>query len=309
MATGEVYDIAIIGAGPAGLTAGIYAGRARLKTVIFEKISPGGQIALSDRIENYPGVESLAGYELTAIMEKQARNFGCEIVSGEVENLEKKENLFIIRVNGKEVSAKTVIAATGASPKKLGVEGEKEFLSKGVSYCAVCDGAFFRNKVVAVVGGGNTAVEEAVYLTKFASKVYVIHRRDQLRAEKIVQETAFSNDKIEFIWDTVVEKINGSEKVEFLTIKNKKTGEIKDLKVDGVFIYIGMSPASGLFKNLVDLSERGFIKVDEKMQTKTEGLFAAGDVRDKDVWQVSVAVGDGTIASLSAQRYLSAKFS
>ncbi|MCK5706489.1 MAG: thioredoxin-disulfide reductase [Candidatus Aureabacteria bacterium] len=303
------YDVAIIGGGPGGLTAGIYTSRSRLKTVLIEKLSPGGQIALTHCIENYPGVESMSGYDLSSVMEKQARHFGTEIRIDEVLNIEKKDDNFFHITSSKEtIKAKAVIAATGAKPRKLDIPGELAFLSRGVSYCAVCDGAFFRNKTVAVIGGGNTAVEEAMYLTKFVSKVYVIHRRDELRSVKIIQERAFANEKIEFIWDTIVTEIRGEKTVNNLSLKNKKTGDEKLLPLDGVFVYVGMEPASGIFKDLVDLSKSGFIVTDMNMHTKTPGLFAVGDLRDKNIWQVSVAVGDGSIAAINAEKYITENF-
>ncbi len=300
-----IYDVAIIGAGPAGLTAAIYASRSRLKTVLFEKISPGGQIALTHCIENYPGIESMNGYELGMIMEKQARNFGAELMLSEITGLKKtSDGLFQLNTSKEIFQSKSVIAATGAPPRRLGVEGEKESLSMGVSYCAVCDGAFFKGKAVAVVGGGNTAIEEAVYLTKFASRVYVIHRRDELRAVKIIQEKAFANEKIEFVWSSIVTRICGEQKVTGLDLKNKKTGETSFLPLDGVFIYVGMEPASGIYDDFADRDEWGFLVTDKNMLTKTPGFFAAGDIRDKTIWQVSVAVGDGTMAALNAEKYL-----
>ncbi|MBN1521978.1 MAG: thioredoxin-disulfide reductase [Candidatus Aureabacteria bacterium] len=299
------YDVAIIGGGPAGLTAALYASRSRLRTVVLEKISPGGQIALTDCIENYPGVPKMSGYELTQVMEKQAKEFGAEIRLFEVLELRKNQKgLFEVVGDRETVTSKTVIAATGAAPRKLGVEGEEAFISRGVSYCAVCDGAFYKNKTVAVVGGGNTAVEEAVYLTKFVRRVYVIHRRDVLRAVKIVQERAFASEKIEFVWNSIVEKIKGQDKVSALEIRNKESGKSFDLPVDGVFIYVGMNPAGDIFQPFVELTDKGFIVTDKNMMTRTPGLFAAGDVRDKTVWQVSVAVGDGTLAALMAEKYV-----
>ena len=251
----------------------------------------------------------MSGYDLSSVMEKQARHFGTEIRIDEVLNIEKKDDNFFHITSSKEtIKAKAVIAATGAKPRKLDIPGELAFLSRGVSYCAVCDGAFFRNKTVAVIGGGNTAVEEAMYLTKFVSKVYVIHRRDELRSVKIIQERAFANEKIEFIWDTIVTEIRGEKTVNNLSLKNKKTGDEKLLPLDGVFVYVGMEPASGIFKDLVDLSKSGFIVTDMNMHTKTPGLFAVGDLRDKNIWQVSVAVGDGSIAAINAEKYITENF-
>ncbi len=299
-------DIIIIGGGPAGLTSAIYSARALIDTIVIEKMLPGGQPILTTFIENYPGFpDGISGPEFAERLESQARKFGAKIISSQpVIEVSKEENSFIVKTESDSFEGKAVIVATGTSPRKLGVPGEDVFTGKGVSYCAVCDGAFYKDKVVAVVGGGDSAIIEAIYLTRFASKVYVIHRRNQLRAEKILQDRAFSNSKIFFIWDTVVQSIEGDKKVELLRLKNVKTEEISELYIDGVFIYIGSNPNSSIVKNLVNLDENGYIITDSFMRTNVPGLFAAGDVRSNTFRQLATAVGDGAIAANSAEGYL-----
>jgi len=299
----EIYDIAIIGSGPAGLTAGIYGARSGLSCVIFEKMAVGGIPIITADIENYPGVLKTSGFELMALMEKQCRELGCNIITENIISISKTDDLFII--NGKnQFKAKTVIASTGSTWRKLEVAGESELTGKGVSYCATCDGPFFRNEEIAVVGGGNTACEEALYLTKFAKKVYIIHRRDKLRATKIIQERLKEEPKISMIWDSVVEKVNGDQKIESLTIKNKKTNNISELKVGGVFIFIGLIPNSELFVDLADTDDRGFLIANHDLSTKTPGLFVAGDVRNTPLRQIVTAASDGAIAAFSAEKFL-----
>lgn len=300
-----MYDVAIIGGGPAGLTAGIYAARAKLKSLLIERGMTGGLAATTEFIENYPGFsEGIGGPELMSRMEAQARRFGLEFLNSNVEAL-KKENLnFIVKTEDTEIAARTVIVATGAQPQRLNVRGEETFYGRGVSYCATCDGAFFKDKHVAVVGGGDAAVEEAMFLTKFATRVFIIHRRGELRATKIVQERARQNPRIEFIWHSVVEEITGKEIVTGVRIKDVRTGQTSELPVDGVFIYIGYNPNSYIVKELVKLDERGYILTDANMQTSCPGLFAAGDVRQKSLRQVVTAVADGAIAAVSAEKYL-----
>lgn len=295
-----MYDVIIIGGGPAGLAAGIYASRARLKTVILEKLLPGGQAAVTDFIENYPGYpEGIRGPELTAKMQEQAEKFGCEIKSDEV---------VAVDVKAKQVTAasdvyegKAFIIATGADPRNLNVPGEKDLTGRGISFCATCDGALFSGRTVAVVGGGDSAVKEALFLTKFAAKVYVIHRRRELRAEKIIQEKAFENAKIEFIWDAVVTEILGETRVQKVKVKNVKIKEESELALDGLFIYIGRVPNTSLFDVEKD---NGYIVTDENMRTSVEGVFAAGDCRKKQHMQVATAVGDGAAAAMSAEEYI-----
>ncbi|RKO67182.1 thioredoxin-disulfide reductase [Desulfofundulus salinus] len=300
-----MYDVAIIGGGPAGLTAGIYAARAKLKSVLIERGMTGGLAATTEFIENYPGFsEGIGGPELMSRMEAQARRFGLEILNSNVEDL-KKDNLnFIVKTEDAEIKTRTVIVATGAQPQRLNVRGEETFHGRGVSYCATCDGAFFKDKRVAVVGGGDAAVEEAMFLTKFATRVFIIHRRGELRATKIVQERARQNPRIEFIWHSVVDEIMGKETVTGVRIKDVRTGQTSELPVDGVFIYIGYSPNSSIVKELVKLDEWGYILTDANMQTSCPGLFAAGDVRQKSLRQVVTAVADGAIAAVSAEKYL-----
>ncbi len=303
-------DLLIIGGGPAGLTAGIYARRARLKALLVEKVSPGGQVLVTDLIENYPGFpEGIAGYELIDKMVAQAKRFGLEIKNDEVEKVipGKKQGLIHVEFASREsIDCRTLILATGASPNKLGVPGERELTGRGVSYCATCDGPFFRDLEVAVVGGGDSAVQEALFLTKFAKKVYLIHRRDQLRAIKVLQEKALSNPKIQPVWNTVVESIQGKDKVESLELLNRKSGEKSTLKVEGVFVFVGITPNTEFVKGVVDMDERGFIKTDQWMQSSVKGIFAAGDCRAKPLRQVSTAVGDGATAAFAAEHIVSA---
>ncbi len=300
------YDLVIIGGGPAGLTAGIYASRSRLNTLLIEKMMPGGQILVSDLLENYPGFpDAISGTELVENITRQADKFGLKIETNEVLSLDCEKKIKKITLSNKEIYAHTVIIATGASPRGLNVPGEKVFLGKGVSFCATCDGPFFNNSIVAAVGGGDTAVQESIFLTKFAKKVYLIHRRDQLRATKILQERAFANDKIEFIWDSVVTDIKGGlTNVDKITVKNVKTSEIKDLEVDGCFIWVGIQPNTKFLEGVVEFDKNGFIITDQHMRTSVPGLFAAGDVRNTPLRQVATAVGDAAIAAFSAEHYL-----
>ncbi len=303
----ELYDVAVIGSGPAGMTAGIYASRAMLKTIIFEKNAYGGLMALTDKLENWPGEKSIAGYELAEKMHSQALDLGCNFASEEVQKIEKTgDKQFSIKTaSGSEFSAKTVIYAAGSVPRKAGIPGEKEFTGNGVSYCAVCDGAFYRGLKVAVLGGGDSALKEALYLTKFAEKVTIVHRREEFRAEKITQNEVRSNPKIDFALNSVAEKIEGKDFVEKIVVKNVKTGELSEIAVDGVFVFLGYIPETKPVEDLVKLAESGHIITDPECRTSTEGLFAAGDIREKLVRQVSTAVGDGAIAAVAAEHYLS----
>ncbi len=301
----EVYEILIIGGGPAGLTAGIYGARSKRDTLIIEKLLPGGQAGLTDLVENYPGFpEGIEGPDLVKRMEEQAKKFGADILIDEIVDLkldgEEKE---VVGRSG-IYRAKTVIISGGAEPRKLGVPGEKEFTGKGVSYCATCDGAFFENQDIAVVGGGDTAVQEAIYLTQFARKVTIIHRRDKLRATKILQERAFKNEKIDFLWNSVVTEILGNKRVEKIKVKNVKTGEEKIIEKDGIFIYIGLIPNTEYLKGKIDLSPDGYIITDEEMKTNLPGVYAAGDVRKKSLRQIVTAVADGAQAAMSAVKYI-----
>jgi len=302
------YDLVIIGGGPAGLTAAIYAARARLKVVILEKSAPGGQILVTDWLENYPGFpEGLTGADLVEKMTAQARRFGAEIETSQVMSLDAEGPVKRLTLEDREITAKAVIICTGASPRKLGVPGEIEFYGKGISTCATCDAPFYRNSVVAAVGGGDTAVQESLFLSRFAKKVYLIHRRNQLRATRILQERASENDKIEIIWDSVVTKVNGTDAgVNGITVKNVKTGETRDLAVDGCFMWVGILPNTSFLKDAVTLDKGGFIVVNERMETSVPGVYAAGDIRNTPLRQVATAVGDAAIAAFEAAAYIEA---
>ncbi|RAI10749.1 MAG: thioredoxin-disulfide reductase [Candidatus Melainabacteria bacterium] len=303
--TDKTFDIIILGGGPAGLSAAIYAARSAAKTAIIDISMLGGQPSNYLELENYPGFAKIGGYDLMEKFEEHADMFGIQkFPMEEIQSVDLTSDIKTVTTLNGEFKAKSIIIATGAQSKKLGVEGEKEFVGRGVSYCAVCDGAFYKDKVVAVVGGGNAAVEEASYLTKFASKVYLIHRRDELRADKIVQERAFKNEKLEFIYDTIVNKINGENLVKSATIENVKTHEIKDLAIDGIFPYIGFEPNADLFTGQVKQDKNGFIIVDEAMQTSVKGVYAIGDVRVTPLRQVITAAADGAIAAVYAGRYI-----
>jgi len=298
-------EIVIIGGGPAGLTAGIYAVRARRDVVLYERGIPGGKVTETARIENYPGFPGgIGGPELMMRMEEHARGLGLKIESNEVLEINHEDKIFVLRTRIGDIRAKTVILATGTGPRPLGVEGEARLRGRGVSYCAVCDGAFFRDQEVAVVGGGDAAVEEAQFLTRFASKVYLIHRRGELRAAKSIQEEALKNPKIEPVWHSVVQEIRGADTVEEIVIKDIRDGALRTVPVSGIFIYVGISPNSYLVENLVERDERGFVITDEEMRTSLPGLFAAGDIRKKPLRQIVTAVADGAIAAVSADRYL-----
>jgi len=301
-----VLDVVIVGGGPAGLSAGIYCGRAMLETLIVEEKSAGGQLMITDKIENYPGFpEGIGGFELTEKLKEHAKKFGAKIKEyNKVEKVVKEGKVFKVFAGEETITAKAVIWAGGVVPKTLGVPGEKEFLGRGVSYCAVCDGAFFKGMEVAVVGGGDSALQESLFLTNFASKVYIIHRRDSFRAIKILQEKVKEHPKIEVLFNRVVEEVKGNKFVESLVLRNKETNQTETLKVSGVFVFIGNSPNVEGVKDLVELSESGFIKTNENLETKTPGLFAAGDVREKPLRQVVTAVSDGAISAMSAYHYI-----
>lgn len=306
MTSAPVYDVIIIGGGPAGLSAGLYASRAKLNALLIEKAIFGGQIANVERVENYPGFpEGISGYELGQAMLQQAMKYGLETVAAEVTAIELAEQAKVINTTEGEFRAKAVIIAGGAEPNRLGVPGEEEFLGKGVSYCATCDGPLFKDQVVAVIGGGDSAVEEGIMLTRFASKVILIHRRDQLRAGKLFQERAFTNPKMEFLWDTVVEEIRGDDKVSGLSLHNVKTGDKRVLEVSGVFIYVGLHPNTGYLRGLLPLDSEGHIPTNEMMETEIAGVFAAGDVRKNSPRQIITAAADGATAALSTERFLS----
>ena len=301
-----IYDLAVIGAGPAGLTAAIYAARACLKTVVLESFALASQVSLTEEIENYPGfVEGIKGFELLQNFKRQAERFGAEFVLQEAVAIEKREKIWIIRTSPPgSVKSLAVIVATGASAKKLGIEGEDKFRGKGVSYCATCDGAFFRNKVVCVIGGGDTAVEEALFLTRFASKVKLIHRRQQLRAAKILQERVFSHSQVELVLNSLPQEIVGEGKVSGVKVLNKETQKENIIECEGVFIFVGNVPNTDFVKSLLGCDESGYIKVDAEMKTSQEGIFACGDCCSKFLRQVVTACGDGAVAAFSAQKYL-----
>lgn len=303
----DSYDVIIVGGGPAGLTAGIYASRARLKTLVLERLFIGGQVSTTYLVENYPGFpDGLDGPAMMELFAKQAERFGTEIVDEEVTGIRLDSGKKIVQVSSRPVPTGAIIIATGSDPRKLNVPGEKELGGKGVSFCATCDGALFPDVDVAVVGGGDAAADEALFLTRFASKAYLIHRRDKLRAEKIIQERLFANNKMEFIWDTVVERMNGEEGLKSLTLKNLKTGKTDDLKVEGVFIAIGHEPNTGFVKGLLKMDAQGYIITKNNLETSIPGIFAAGDVRAGSTRQIATAVGDGSVAAMAAEKYLAA---
>nr|WP_278192839.1 thioredoxin-disulfide reductase [Bacillus haynesii] len=300
-----MYDVIIIGAGPAGMTAAVYTSRANLSTLMVERGVPGGQMANTEDVENYPGFESILGPELSNKMFEHAKKFGAEYAYGDIKEVVDEGDYKIVKAGSKEFKARAVIITAGAEYKKLGVPGEKELGGRGVSYCAVCDGAFFKNKELVVVGGGDSAVEEGVYLTRFASKVTIVHRRDKLRAQSILQARAFDNEKVDFLWNKTVKEIQEQDgKVGKVTLVDTVTGEEEEFRTDGVFIYIGMLPLSEPFKNLGITNEEGYIVTNERMETKVEGIFAAGDIREKTLRQIVTATGDGSIAAQSVQHYI-----
>ncbi|WPM33061.1 thioredoxin-disulfide reductase [Hydrogenobacter sp. T-2] len=304
------YDCVIVGGGPAGLTAGLYCARAKLNTLLFEKGTLGGQIAITDLVENYPGFpEGISGKELTKKFREQAERFGLRILKKEVIKIDKigKEIVLHLRT-GELIRSKTVILAVGSNPRRLGVPGEEEFLNRGVSYCATCDGALFEGVPIAVIGGGDSATQESLFLTRFASKVYLVHRRDQLRAQKHLQEKVFSNPKITFVPNKVVEEIKGGDFVEKLLLRDAKDNSFSELPVDGVFIFIGLEPNTGFLKGTIDLDDKDYIITDQRMRTSMEGVFAAGDCRSGATGQVAVAVGEGCISAIEAERYIEENF-
>ncbi|WP_209124977.1 thioredoxin-disulfide reductase [Alkalihalobacillus sp. BA299] len=305
MSEEKIYDVVIAGAGPAGMTAAVYTSRANLSTVMVERGVPGGQMANTEDVENYPGFDHILGPDLSNKMFEHAKKFGAEYAYGDIKEIIDGEDYKIVKAGSKEFKAKAVIVTTGAEYKKIGVPGEKELSGRGVSYCAVCDGAFFKGKELVVVGGGDSAVEEAVYLTRFATKVTVVHRRDELRAQKILQQRAFDNEKVDFIWNHTVKEINEAEgKVGSVTLVSTETGEEREFKTDGVFIYIGMLPLNASVLNLGITNKDGYIVTNDEMETKVPGILAAGDIREKTLRQIVTATGDGSIAAQSAQHYI-----
>lgn len=309
-----IYDVIIIGAGPAGLAAGLYASRARLNTLIIEKEGEGGQIKTTDEVANYPGsIENASGPSLIARMVEQVNEFGAKRIIDEIKSVELEGKIKVLRGAKEEYQTKTVIIATGATPRPIGCPGEKELTGRGVSYCATCDAAFFEDLEVFVVGGGDSAVEEAMYLTKFARKVTIVHRRDELRAAKSIQEKAFKNEKMNFMWDSVITELKGDGILESMIVKNIKTGEETEIFADeddgtfGVFVFVGYNPVTKLFDGIIQM-ENGYIKTDENMNTNIPGVFAAGDNRVKSLRQVVTATADGAIAAVQAEKYINENF-
>lgn len=304
-----MYDTLIIGSGPAGMTAALYAARSNLKVGIIEQGAPGGQMNNTSEIENYPGYEHISGPELSMKMYEPLEKFNVEHIYGIVQSIDNDGLIKRVVTEDETFEAKTVILATGAKYRLLDVPGEEEYTSRGVSYCAVCDGAFFRNQDLLVVGGGDSAVEEAIYLTQFARSVTIIHRRDELRAQKILQDRAFANEKIKFIWDSVVKEIKGGDvKVSGVTVENVKTGEISDHEFGGIFIYVGINPVSNMVTGLGITDEAGWILTNNKMETSQSGIYAIGDVRQKDLRQIATAVGEGAIAGQGVYHYITEHF-
>jgi len=300
------YDVVIIGGGPAGMTAGLYASRAKLKSLLVEKMIMGGQMMTTTLVENYPGFPGgIGGPELMTKIQEHCVEFGLETSYGSVDKIIDNGNTKTLIVDGKEITAKVIIVATGAIPRKLGIEGEAELVGKGVSYCATCDGAFFREVPIAVIGGGDTAVEEAMFLTRFASKVILVHRRDELRATEILQERAMANEKIEIAWNSVVDGFESDNSgLTGAILKDTQTGETRKIEVQGMFVAVGVTPTTGFVKGLVDLTDDGYIIAGEDTKTSVPGIFAAGDNRTTILRQVSTAVGDGAVAAIMAEKFI-----
>ncbi|MBT9148835.1 MAG: thioredoxin-disulfide reductase [Dehalococcoidia bacterium] len=301
----KLHDVIIIGSGPAGLTAAIYASRAGLATLLLTGMFIGGQAATTDRIENYPGFpEGISGEELTNLMLKQAERFGAQVVIDQVTQANLLTHPFGVKTDSEQYEAKALVIATGASPHKLGVPGEEEFIGRGVSFCATCDGFFYQDKSVIVVGGGNSAIEEALFLTKFASRVYVVHRRDRLRADDILQKRVAGNERIELVWDSIVTQIVGDAQVGGVRLKNLKTGQVTTLAADGVFVYIGNAANTQLFVGQIELDEQGYIVTDARQRTSIKGVFAAGDVQERVLQQVVTACCTGARAAMEAEKFI-----
>jgi len=304
----NLYDVIIIGSGPAGFTAGIYTSRAKLKTLIISGSLPGGQLMTTSEVENYPGFPNgIFGPELMMNMRQQAERFGTTVVDDEVLKVDFKNRPFLISTHSESYEGRAILLCTGASPRKLGIEGEQEFGGRGVSYCATCDGPFFKGEEIAVIGGGDTAIEEATFLTKFGKAVKIIHRRDFLRASKILQEKAFENSKIQFIWNHVVTRIGGNKKIESIDIKDLTTGKIQNLSVGGLFVAIGHVPNTSIFKDQLELDDKGYVVIKDDTRTSVEGVFAAGDVHDYRYRQAVTAAGFGCMAALDVEKWLSEK--
>lgn len=299
------YEVIIIGGGPAGLTAGLYTSRARLKTLLIELGLLGGQMTTTELIENYPGFpQGVTGDELSRLMEEQAKRFGLEVINQEIIEVIVDGQLKRVRTGEATYSCKALIVCTGAEYRKLGIPGEKEFIGRGLSFCATCDGAFFRDNRVVVVGGGDSALTEAIFLTKFVKELTIIHRRDALRATKIYQERAFDNPKIKFLWDSVPQEIKGDQVVKSIVVKNVKSGEVREFETDGVFLFVGLTPRTQFLKGRVELDEAGYVVTDRNGKTSVKGVFAAGDCAKKLLRQVATAVGDGATAAFAAEKYI-----
>jgi thioredoxin reductase (NADPH) len=304
----KIYEVIILGGGPAGLTAGLYTSRSRLNTLLIEIGLLGGQMTTTEVIENYPGFpQGINGDELSRLMEEQAKRFGLEVVLQEVVEVKLEGERKLVKTDESTYLCEALIICTGNEYRKLGIPGEKEFTGKGVSYCATCDGAFFQDSQIVVVGGGDSALSEALYLTKFAKELTIIHRRDALRGTKIYQERVFANPKIKLLWNSVIQEIEGDSTVRSILVKNVKTGEITELKTEGVFLFVGLSPRTQFLKGLVNFDEAGYIITDETCETSVKGIFAAGDCRKKLLRQVATAVGDGAMAAFAAEKYLEGK--
>jgi thioredoxin reductase (NADPH) len=300
------YDVIIIGSGPAGFTAGVYTSRAKLKTLLISGSLPGGQLMTTSEVENYPGFPNgIFGPELMMNMRQQAERFATTIIDDEVLKVDFKKRPFIISTHSETYEGRAVLLCTGASPRKLGIDGEQEFGGRGVSYCATCDGPFFKGEEIAVIGGGDTAIEEATFLTKFGKSVKIIHRRDFLRASKILQEKAFENSKIQFVWNNVVTRITGNKKIESIEVKNLTTGKTQNLSVGGLFVAIGHEPNTSIFKDQLELDDKGYVVLKENTRTSVEGVFAAGDVHDYRYRQAVTAAGFGCMAALDVEKWLS----
>jgi thioredoxin reductase (NADPH) len=301
----NMEDLIIIGAGPAGLTAGLYAARARLKTLLLEKLSPGGQVLMTDWVENYPGFpDGISGFDLVDKMRRQAEKFDLVIENQEVSRLELSPGKKVVVTDKGNLETRALILTSGATPRKLGIEGEELLIGKGVSYCATCDGPFYRDQEVALIGGGDTAVEEAIFLTRFAAKIHLIHRRDELRATKLLRERVMALDQVHIMWDTVPTRIVGDTEVKGVDLKNVKTGKTSHLPVQGVFVFVGYIPNTELVKGQLELDKLGFVVTNNDMQTSVPGVFAAGDIRSKILRQIATAVGEGATAVFAVERYL-----
>jgi thioredoxin reductase (NADPH) len=304
----EIYEVIIIGGGPGGLTAGLYTSRSRLSTLLIESALFGGQMTTTELIENYPGFpQGVTGDELSRLMEDQAKKFGMQTVTQQVVKVSSEGDVKVVQTYESTYRCEALIVSTGTEYRKLGVPGEKEFAGKGVSYCATCDGAFFRDSQIVVVGGGDSALTEALFLTKFAKELTIIHRRDALRGTKIYQERTFANPKIKLLWSSIVQEIKGDSMVRSIVVKNVKTGEIRELETEGVFLFVGVVPRTQFLQGVVQMDEGGYILTNENCETSAKGIFAVGDCRKKLLRQIATAVGDGATAAFAAEKFLELK--